>query len=504
MVSCKSKKRGGVPKQLFFAVLLVVAAFSFRFDMAQAKEEMLLVPIYIEEGISLIHLTEKYCTSKYHWKEIAQINNLTEPYKIYEGDTVKIPLELLKKKIASARISSIVGSVYRLQSDDGSLQPVKEGEKIGAGETLVTGEDGFAYLVLSDNRFIRISSNSQFTFTYLFQLEDKSLKAEFFLENGNVSIDVRRKLGKNETMQTRTPISITGVRGTFYRVKMDGDTSAVETLRGNVALSAAGSMVMVKEGKGSLVKDGAPPSAPQKLPPAPPVPAMKKVYREPGLRIASPQVKEGHCRLRICSDKAGETTVWTAESTDGKDFLIVGLEDGEYYAFFTTINAQGLEGLPTAAIPFLLRTVPGAPVLSSPYDGRQLFDPAFTFRWLKGKGDAGYRVQVASDKEFTNLLAEEECEDTEYTYQNAAPGTYHFRAQAVADDGFCSNYSLADSVEIKELPEFGPIPPVAAGEKVVLRWQGMGDGVFYDDACSAAFGGKKPLDSGTGAEGCCS
>ncbi len=501
MISDQLQKRGRLFRHVFFVILVMVSMTFFpgyigaqgtsplssvdepevaSHTTTKVRRNMLLVPIYIEEGTSLIQLAKKYCTSKYHWQEIARINHLAPPYRIYEGDTVEIPFELLKKEIASAQVASVVGDVFRLQGSDGSLRQVKKGERMRPGETLITGENGFAHLVLSDNRYIRVSKNSQFTFTYLFRLTDNSLKAEFFLESGNVSVDVRKKLRKNETLRTRTPVSVTGVRGTSFRVKMDGDINVIETLRGRVALSAAGTMLMVDEGKGSVVKEGEPPAAPQDLPAAPSLPAMNKVYREQALRIPSPQVDGVRCRLRICTDEAGEQTVWSGETSKGEDFLVVGLADGEYYAFFTAINAVGLEGAPSVPSPFLLRTVPGTPVLSSHYDGRQIFDPAVEFRWLKGEGDAHYRVQVARDDEFTDLLAEKDVEETEYTFQHTAPGVFYFRVQAVADDGFCSNYSRADRVEIKEMPDFGPIPPASSGEPSVLHWPTMGAGVFYD------------------------
>ncbi len=500
MLLTQLQKRVHLFWYVFFLALPVAVAFLFFSDHVEALEissssssdsdvsfaptrkvggGMLLVPIYVEKGITLMQLTKKYCTSKYHWREIARINRLAQPYKIYEGDTIEIPVELLQREAASARVASVVGDVFCLQRSDGSLRQVKKGWQLRSGETLITGDNSFARLVFSDNYSIRVLKNSRFTFTYLFRLADNSLKAEFFLERGNISFDIRKKLRKNETLRTRTPVSVTGVRGTSYRVKMDGDINGIEALDGRVALSAAGTTLMVNEGKGSVVKKGEPPAAPQDLPAAPSLPTMKGIYREQALHIPCPQVDGVRCMLYICTDKAGEQMIWSGEASNGEDFLVDGLADGKYYAFFTAINAAGLEGVPSDPAPFLLRRVPGTPELSSCYDGSQVFDSTVQFRWLKSEGSAHYRVQVAFDRNFSKLLVEEEVGETEYTFQHATPGVFYFRVQAVADDGFCSGYSRADSVEIRQMPVFHSIPSVLSGEEIVLRWPTMGAGVFY-------------------------
>ncbi len=464
------------------------------------EEEMLLIPVRIDKGSSLIQLTREYCTSKYHWKEIARINKLTPPYKIYGGDIIRIPFELLKRENTFATVASVSGPVMRQGRGGASLGQVKKGDEIRAGETLITGDEGFVYIVLSDNRYIRVSSGSKFSFTYLFRLVDSSLKAEFFLERGNISVDVQRKLQENETVRTRTPFAITGVRGTFYRVKIDEDVNIVETLRGLVTLSAADSEIEVKEGTGSVVKKGAPPTAPQVLPAPLMPPRVKPMYRSEAFHIPAPLLKDGYgSKLRICTDEAGEESVWEGDSIDGV-FSIVGLVDGQYYAFFTAVNPAQLESRPAGPVAFGLRTTPGPPMLSSRNGGLPIFGTSFKSSWLKGKGDAHYLVQVAEDENFSAPVVEKEVETLEYVYKDAPAGTYYFRVLAVAEDGFRSNFSRTEKVVLKGEPSLGPMPPPSSKDDVILRWPSMGEGILYDVEIAKDKKFSKVVERGSGLE----
>ncbi len=459
---------------------------------------MLLVPVRIDKGMSLIQMVKEYCTSKYHWKEVAKINNLTAPYKIYDGDIIRIPFELLKKRKVQAKVASVIGDVFSVKGPGDTLDPVEKGDRIRPGETLLTGKGGFAIIALPENRYIHVSSNSQFAFTYLFRLVDDSLKVEFFLEKGDVSIDVQKKLRKNETFRARTPFCITGVRGTFYRVKMEEDISIIETLEGKVILSAAESEVTIKEGMGSFIKGNAPPSAPQSLPDPPAVPELQKIYRHLPLHLPAPAIAAGgHGRLRLCMDKAGEQTVWRGDAADG-GFLVDKLADGVYYAFYTAVNRDRLEGKPSAPVSFIVRTVPASPILSLQYDGTPVFGNSLKIGWGKEDGVARYQVQVAADEDFTSLLAVKEVGEAGCLFTDMAAGTYYFRVRAVASDGFYSDFSRAGKVILKGVPDLDFIAPHALGEDMILRWSEVGEDIsYYDVEIAKDSGFSEVIERGT-------
>lgn len=466
---------------------------------ARADDDV-LIPVTIDKGTSLIKLTRTYCIPGADWRRLAEINNLKEPYIIYTGGSISFPDSMLITEKVTAQIASVIGGVFRV-APDGSLQQVKKGERILPGQTLVTEADGFAHLIFPDHKYIRISSNSKFTLTYLLRLVDKSLKAEFFLERGNISLEVKEKLKKHETFNTRTPVSVTGVRGTTFRVKMDNDINTVETLSGTVSLSSAGGSVRVPAGMGTSVKEGERPAIPKALPPAPALPAMKQIYKLTPLQVPAPAVREGgRARMRITSDVAGTATVWAGEVKGGKDFLLSEFADGVWYAFFSAVSSEGFEGAASGPVQFQLRTIPSAPILVRKKGrGGVFFGDTLPLKWLSSQTAVKYRVQIARDTAFTDLLKDEVVQKTDVLFTELPPGKYCVRVAAVARDGFESLWSSIDTVELKEIPSLqGGISP--AGKGLLLKWLSLGKDARYDLQVASSKSFDSPLISVEGLE----
>ena len=71
-------------------VLVVLLAL---LGAATAQGEI-LVPLTVQKGANLIQITKKYCTPEGHWRDLARLNQLEKPYRIFPGQTINIPLSL--------------------------------------------------------------------------------------------------------------------------------------------------------------------------------------------------------------------------------------------------------------------------------------------------------------------------------------------------------------------------------------------------------------------------
>lgn len=471
-------KRGAAKQTLFSCTILLLLIFFFSCASAIAET---LVPIKVEKGANLIHLTRQFCTSKYHWKEIARINKLSPPYLISPGDIIYAPLELLKTEKLTATVASVIGGVFIVQRGQ-KLKRVSIGDLIYPGQTLVTEEDGFAHLVFPDNKYTRISSGTNFSITYLVRLADSSLKAQFFLEKGKLTHSVKKQLRVNETFNTRTPVSVTGVRGTEFRMKVPGaDSNIVETLKGVVDVEAGGEELKLKKGEGTRVAAGMAPAPPRKLPPTPPVLDIPEIFRVLPVRIKAPAQAADITmyRLRVSTDVEGNNTVLEQLEVPGKNFILLSLADGMYYGHLTSIGLAGFESIPAPPFKFMVRTIPGAPILSSPQNGRQTFDSKVEVAWLQGEDAKSYHIQLATDRDFQEIIEDLINHKSSVVFHSLTPGKYYLRVQAVADDGFTSLYSLVDSWEIKKETTLGTLEG-SRDEGLKLRWASMGDDIVYD------------------------
>ncbi len=437
-----------------------------------------MIPLTVQKGSNLIHLARQFCISRYHWKEVAKVNGRTDPYMIFAGETIYIPLSLLKVEKLSATVASVFGGVY-IVSDEKKLKQLVKGDLILPGQTLVTEEEGFTHLIFPDHKYTRISGRSKFTLTYLVRLADESMKAEFFLEKGKITHSVKEQLEVNETFRTRTPVSVTGVRGTEFRVKMtDGETNLVETLSGTVKVDAAGKSVVVKKGEGTVVLKGKSPLKPKNLPASPPHPVFAALYRAMPVVIQAPEGEHTEkYELRISSDSKGETTVLETSAEPGGKFTLLTLPDGIYYGFLTAIDVGKFESVPAEPFRFQVRANPGPPILSSPLNGRTVFEGINKISWLQADDVQKYYLQLAKDVDFREIVEERNQKEPFYNSPELEQGEYFFRVQAIAADGFKSLFSFVDSWKIQPQPS---VTTSSEENVVTLQWTAMPGDISYD------------------------
>ena len=80
----------------------------------------------------------------------------------------------------------------------------------------------------------------------------------------------------------------------------------------------------------------------------------------------------------------------------------------------------------------------------------------------------------------TDIVDSREVETPGYMLAGVAPGVYYGRVQAVADDGFISNFSSTTRWEQKEVPAVSGMEATACGAPA-LQWDAMGNGwMGYD------------------------
>ncbi|MFT5702595.1 MAG: hypothetical protein ACI8ZB_005518 [Desulforhopalus sp.] len=439
-----------------------------------------LIPLKIQKGTNLITITRQFCTSEYHWKEIAKINNLKAPYIISAGDVLYAPIELLKAEKLSAKVASVIGGVF-IVSNGKKLKQVMKGDFIYPGQTLVTEDDGFTHLVFPDNKYTRISSGSKFTLTYLVRLTDNSLKAEFFLEKGRITHEVKKQLEVNETFTTRTPVSVTGVRGTEFRLKVtDEKVNIVETLKGVVSVKGESGGLFLKKGEGTKVAKGLSPIPARPLPAIPVTPAVSDIVKMLPVKIDAPvDPAVSQYRLRITADENGNNTILEKLAKPGSVFTLLALPDGIYFGFLTAIDSESYESLPASRFTFEVRTIPGAPIFVSSLNGKATFETTIEKKWLQAEGDSSYHLQLAKESDFNAPMVDFIQKDTSYVTDNLEPGTYYVRVQAIASDEFRSLYSLVDSWKVQKKAELGTLEG-SSKDGMNLRWATMGEGIVYD------------------------
>lgn len=463
-----------------FVVVLWLITLAAPGIAATAGESPHLIPLHVAAGTNLIHLAKEYCRNPNDWQEIARLNQVTDPYLIYAETDLQVPLDLLVIEKLSATVASVHGPVDRVDANN-QTRPLQPGDQITPGQTIRTGVDGYTHLLLPGNTYTRIEPESLVTLRTLFRLKDGNIKTEFFQDKGSVVHWIQSKLRANDSFSSRTPIAVTGVRGTEFRLKArEAKTTLVETLRGQVAVNGQGGSSTLNPGQGVRIQEGRPPEEPRALPQPPTAPVLERLYRSLPVLIAAPAHPTAKLiRLRLTTDAQAQTTVFDQSIVPGSQFSAGTLADGAYFASLTAIDRDNFESTVTGPLPLAVRTNPPTPIISTPKNSATLWGKRGTIEWLAAKDIDHYEVQLATDAQFTHLLDAGQSQEPRYQSPDLSPGQYYFRVRTVATDGFATLYSIPLTWTLAPAPQMSGTEG-APNKKPTLQWPAMAKGWTYD------------------------
>lgn len=153
----------------------------------------------------------------------------------------------------------------------------KVGSKIAPGETVISGAEGRAKIVMSDRNVINISPSTTLQISkYENDSKSGAKNVELTLLEGKVRNNVEQTYdGEKSKFQIKTPTAVAGVRGTQFMTSFNRQTqmTSVVTLKGTVSFAAVnasgqvvGKPVLVNKGESTSAASGQAPEAPKKLP----------------------------------------------------------------------------------------------------------------------------------------------------------------------------------------------------------------------------------------------
>lgn len=447
--------------------------------IATAAAQEPIVEYRVSPRDTLIGLSQTVFVSPQAWREIARLNRLPDPDVIRPGQLLRVPARLMRTRPVPVTLASSVGEVRVAGA------PAQAGMAIGEGQPLETGANGSAVLALADGSRVRLPPSSLAEILAsrgpgATDAQAAQLAAEGWfvgtmrMLRGSVEV-LAAKVRRGPPLEVTTPTAVVGVRGTQYRVAIDGDDNATrsEVLEGKVKLESPQRSVGadIAAGFGAAIDAAARKPEPVKLLPPPDLGAMPARFERPLVRFALP-TEQATVRVQVAQDEAFERIVDDSKVVAGSDVRIVGLEDARWFLRARRLDAQGIEGF-DAVRPFVLKARPEPPASNAPRSGgKQSLGPV-EFRWSPNLEARTARLQVARDENFKDIVAEREGLDgTSLTLDLGGPGTYHWRLASTRADGDKGPFGDAQRFELRPLPE----PPKGGmaddGKSLTLAWSG--------------------------------
>ena len=143
------------------------------------------------------------------------------------------------------------------------------------------------------------------------------------------------------------------------------------------------------------------------------------------------QSEAAHYIILISQDpKFSTTIVHDAKVTDNKFRLIDPLSPGHYFWRIASVSATEGTGPFTDVMPFRM-PFPGPAMEETKFDKSQM-----TFAWRAGGEGQRFHFQLARDKEFKQILHDENTASTQLTINRPDGGKYFLRTKTIESDGF--------------------------------------------------------------------
>ena len=428
-----------------FATVLFGFATLFG-SSAQAKTDDDLT-YRVKAGDTFYGLADQYLRGRAAWSKVASLNTIRDPRALQADSVIRIPRALLRYEAIPLRVKSFSGPALVAK------QTAVLGSALTEGDRVETGTNGFISFEGSRSTVVSLPSNTKARLvTARRYLLGSTLDIDFEILEGRGEV-LAPKLKRQERFRVRTPVAVTAVRGTVFRVGHDpaSEKSVAEVAEGAVAVEAASQSLVAESGFGvPLSADGV--GELERLLPGAAIVDPGAVQTNENVRFTVTAL-DGAARYRTQIAKDAGFLEIVGEKLDAQTVSTFGdLPNGTYFVRSRSISGTGVEGV--SDIYAFKRKRLG---VSAGAEKSELED-GFKFSWLPESDDSGdsnitFAFQLWNQEAATAPIVDEiGIEGAGFVVTGLKPGTYLWRVAAVeADaDGLLKIWAPAQKLNITD------------------------------------------------------
>jgi len=433
------------------------------------------VPYRVERGDTLTGIAARLLDSPSDWTELARLNRVANPNRLATGRELLLPVARLRGTERPATVVYVRGAVTVLPAPGATTRPLATGDALGERATVTVGPASFATLQLHDGSVMHVQANSTVTVQRLREKPQAGRRDTVMqLDRGRVDSTVTPQPAGSR-FDVRTPLAVTGVRGTRFGVAVrDGGRHVLsDVVEGRVAVSPvrrSGAETAVAAGEGAVSRSATSAPGVRPLLPAPGV-TTPLVERLPFAVPVAPVDGAVAYRVQFAEDTAFTRVRVSAEAA--LPIETADLPDGTYVLSVRAIDADGLMGAETRA-PLRVKTTPVPPLARFPAVGQSSGPGPLDLRCTEVPGAVLYRLEVFRGDEAVvrQDTAGDRCA---FRIDLADPGDYRWRVATVARDttGAEDRGPFSDPSRFTIVPApVAPEPVIEEGDGISVHWSG--------------------------------
>ena len=417
----------------FRTIVVVAMASGLVFASPAKAQDDEPVRYTMEAGDTLYGLAQDFFISEEAALRVQRLNRIANARAIPVGAVISVPRSLLKWDPVTLRVAAFAGDVSIERG--GRKQTPRQAQQIPQNAILSTGARSFISLQGEGRTAVSLPSNSRVQIR----------RARRYKINNALDVDLRvlrgrgeiraPKLEDGERFRTGTPLAVTAVRGTDFRVGFD-ETSALaltEVTEGIVDISADGAAIAAEAGKG-VASNPQGLGQPEDLLAAPEINDRSATQTDEELNFAiAPLDGAVSYRTQIAKDVTFIEVI-DEKVSDELAITFSDIEDGRYSVRTRAIAESGLEGFWQSGDASFRRKRVGTSATAEPAP----FADAFKFGWLPAGTGPSYTAFQMWKKDTPSALIVDEVglESSGVYISDLEPGVYNWRtATSVIDEG---------------------------------------------------------------------
>ncbi|WP_415894972.1 FecR domain-containing protein [Neptuniibacter sp. PT34_22] len=461
--------------------------FSLLFSQAAVAEQQNEWGYAMQPGESVWSVAHELLTDWREWKTIERLNNVRNDRQMSPGTVLKIPRNLIQEKQSDIKILDVNGDVTaQVKLREGkakALLPLSRGQSLSQGDLIKTAAQASVLLEFDDGTQVLLLGDSVLRIEQATVIGNKRkvVDIKVFLEEGEAEIRANPAKVPGSRFLIDTPVAFATTKGTTYRVRAQGESTAAEVTQGLIGVGNKLGATNVRQGYGTLTKANEPPKKPKKLLPAPVLPEIDNVVRYlPGKLAWDKLDGASQYRSQISPDQAFTAIVYDQISAHPKMGLPAALEDRSYWIRVSAISAEGLQGL-SSLQQINIEARPFPPVRQGPMPSDSLYVGEIEFSWSKPELADSFVFEIAKDKSFTEIIeTHDNIKETQFVAVVSEPGNFFWRVSSVTQEGKHGPEGHAGAFKVKPVP---PKPemrePVSSETEISFSWQEEEGVSFY-------------------------
>ena len=302
------------------------------------------VTYIVKRGDTLYDLAREYLIDDRTMTEIRTSNRIGTPRLLQIGQAIHIPRRHLRYERFNLEIQTFTGQV--IVNGPSGRTVARAGQKLPEGSVITTGPDSFASIGGDENTIITLPSNSVI----------RIIDARRYAINGKIDVQVKVLKGRGSVRAPKidgearfragTPLAVTAVRGTEFRVAYvdDGELSLTEVVEGQVDVAQGSQSLIAEAGFGVAVGQSIL-GEPEALLAPPELLDGSKLQTAENVSFAIAELNgaKGY-RTQIARD-AGFIEIIDEKVSEDPEVVFAKLGDGRYFVRSRGIAESGLEGL---------------------------------------------------------------------------------------------------------------------------------------------------------------